>query len=494
MAYIGIDLGSTNIKAALYDTSLHRVAICSRKVEYIREDKRVEFNADGYFCAVIELLKELNQYSLPVKEITLTGQAESLILLGDNGIPLGNAISWMDERSEAECLELAKEFDEETCYAVTGQKSIIPTWPATKIRHMHNHEPEKIAKTRFYVMLKDYIAYRLCGKLVCDKSIATFSFYFDIHKEIYWEAMLQACGIREEQLPPLVEPGTRLGPLRAELSLGQMFNNTQLNIGTLDHFAGMVGTGNIEPGTISESTGTVLGISTLAKLPLSGKESAALHFGPFPGSYVFLQVAESGGFCLEWFRDRFVKEFSLQEIDELILKRGYPNKMLFLPYIMGVNAPDFDADACGVFFGIRADHDNIDFAYAVMEGVAFLLERNIAALKYNTMDFNRIISTGGGAKSDLWSQLKADITGLAVEIPADNEAACLGAAIIGAVECGDFKDYHAAAAACVKFVKRFEPQPNSIFIAKKAGFDALYEGMMKTASIINQYSIQGAKK
>ena len=486
MAYIGVDLGSTNIKAALYDTSIKRVAICSRKVEYIREDKRVEFNADRYFDAVIELLKELNQYGLPIREITLTGQAESLILLDEKGKPLCNAISWMDERSEAECLELAKSFDEETCYAVTGQKSIIPTWPATKILHMKNHDPEMIDRTRFYVLLKDYIAYRLCGKLVCDKSIATFSFYFDIHKECYWKEMLQACGIQEDQLPPLVDPGTRLGSLRTDLSLGQLFNDTQLNIGTLDHFAGMIGTGNIEPGTVSESTGTVLGISTLAKLPLSGKESAALHFGPFPGSYVFLQVAESGGFCLEWFRDRFMKEFSLQEIDELILQRDYPNKMLFLPYIMGVNAPDFDADASGVFFGIRADHDNIDFAYAVMEGVAFLLERNVTALKHNNMKFNRIISTGGGAKSDLWSQLKADITGLAVEIPADNEAACLGAAIIGAVGCGDFKDYQTAVANCVKFVKRFEPKNESRFLSKKAGFGALYEGMMKTTSIINQ--------
>ncbi|NQT59273.1 MAG: hypothetical protein HQ557_09855 [Bacteroidetes bacterium] len=486
MAYIGIDLGSTNIKAALYDNSVKRIAIKSRKVDYFRKDKRVEFNADEYFSAVIDLLKELSQYGLPIQEITLTGQAESLILLGENRKPLCNAISWMDERSEAACLELAKKFDEKICYAVTGQKSIIPTWPATKILHLAHHEPDIFAKTQFYVLLKDYIAYRLCGKLVCDKSIATFSFYFDIHKECYWTDMLNTCGIREDQLPPLVEPGTRLGSLLKELSLEPVFAHTELNIGTLDHFAGMIGTGNIEPGIISESTGTVLGISTLAKVPLTGEESAALHFGPFPGSYVFLQVAESGGFCLEWFRDRFMKDFSLQEIDNLIMQRQYPNKMLFLPYIMGVNAPDFDKDASGVFYGIRSGHDNVDFAYAVMEGVALLLERNIRALNHNNMDFNRIISTGGGANSDLWSQLKADITELAVEIPADNEAACLGAAMIGAVERGDIKDYHEAAVNCVKFVKRFEPRNSRKFLSKKAGFEALYEGMMRTAAIINQ--------
>lgn len=486
MAYIGVDLGSTNIKAALYDDSVKRVALCTREIEYFREDKRVEFNADQYFRTVIDLLNELNRHGLPIEEITLTGQAESLVLLGKDGRPLCNAISWMDERSEAECIELSKEFDEETCYSITGQKSIIPTWPATKILHLAHHEPEIISRTRFYVLLKDYIAYRLCGKLVCDKSIATFTFYFDIHKECYWEEMLTACGIREEQLPPLVEPGTRPGKLLPEFSPGSKFKNAIINIGTLDHFAGMIGTGNIEPGIISESTGTVLGISTLAKLPLSGDVTAALHFGPFPGSYVFLQVAESGGYSLEWFRNQFMEDFSFREIDDLIAKREYPNSMIFLPYIMGVNAPEFDTEASGVFYGIRVDHDRVDFAYAVMEGVALLLDRNIKDLKKANMTFNRIISTGGGAKSDLWSQLKADITGLVVEIPADNEAACLGAAMIGAVERGDIKNYFSAVSRCVKIVKRFEPNTNKSFLSKKAGYDALYEGMKKTAAVIGQ--------
>ncbi|MCF6335930.1 MAG: hypothetical protein L3J12_09330 [Spirochaetales bacterium] len=486
MAYIGVDLGSTNVKAALYDNLVKRIALCARKVEYFREDKRVEFSADEYFRTVIDLLNELSQYGLPIGEVTLTGQAESLVLLDENMKPLGPAISWMDERSEAECIELAKEFDEETCYSITGQKSILPTWPATKILHLAHHEPEIVGRTRYFVLLKDYIAYRLCGKLVCDKSIATFTLYFDIHKECYWEEMLNACGIREDQLPPLVEPGSRPGKLLPELSLGPQFKNSILNIGTLDHFAGMIGTGNTEPGIISESTGTVLGISTLAKLPLAGDESAALHFGPFPGSYVFLQVAESGGYCLEWFRNQFMADFSFREIDDLIAQREYPNSMIFLPYIMGVNAPEFDTLASGVFYGIRADHDRIDFAYAVMEGVALLLERNIKELNHNGMTFNRIISSGGGVKSNLWSQIKANITGLAVEIPADNEAACLGAAMIGAVESGDIKDYYSAVSRCVKIVKRFEPKADNKYLSKRVGFDVLYEGMKRTADSLKE--------
>lgn len=479
MAYVAIDLGSTNIKAALYDNKLKKVAIRSSKVAYDRKGKHIEFDADEYFNLVVSLLKELGKTDLEVHSIVLTGQAESLVLLGKDGKPLRKAISWMDERSEEECRELSEIFDQEICYAVTGQKNIIPTWPATKILHLSKHEPDTIARTSFFVMIKDYIAFRLTGKLVSDKSIATFTFYFNIHTEKYWDAMLKACNIAPEQLPPLADPGTVLGIVTHDLSREPAYRNTLLNIGTLDHFAGMIGTGNIHPGTVSESTGTVLGIAAMAKLPLTGKETATLHYGPFPGSYVFMQVAESGGVCLEWFRSRFMKNLSFKDIDDLAAERGCPNSMIFLPYIVGVNAPEFNEHARGVFYGIHAEHDAVDFACAVMEGVAILLDRNIAEMRKNGIAFDRIISTGGGAKSDLWSQMKADITGLTVEIPADNEAACLGAVIMGAVNDGLFSSYKEAVESAVTIRKKFRPRSIETYSVKKAGFNVLYRALFE---------------
>ena len=486
MASIGLDLGTTNIKAALYDDSLQRTAILSKQVAYLGDKtKVVEFDADAYFMDVINLLKQLNEYERPVERITLTGQAESLIFLDDNCRSVRNGISWMDERAIDECAELAKLFSEKEIYSVTGQKSIIPTWPATKILNLNKHEPEAIKRTRYYVLLKDYIAYRLTGVLAGDKSISTFSLYVDIHKQSYWNKMLSQCGLKSDNLPELVEPGTELGKILPNFSLGVNFSDTLINIGTLDHFAGMIGTGNIEPGVISESTGTVLGISTLANSPLVNNENAPLHIGPFPGSYVLMQVAESGGISLEWFRNTFLKEHSFTDINTEIQKRTRPSGLLFLPYIIGVNAPEFDADACGVFYGIKAGHDVFDFACAVMEGIAFLLERNIRSLSESGKDFKKIISTGGGAKSDLWSQIKADVTGLAVEIPKDNEAACLGAAIMGAVSAGVFDDYTSAASSCVRIHKKFTPSQNSEYRKKKSGFETLYDGMIRTAMVLS---------
>ena len=482
MSQIAIDLGTTNVKVALYDDALGRKAMVSRPVMYFRSGKQVEFDANAYFDSIVEMLKELG--ASDVKCVTLTGQAESLVLLGDDMQPLMNAISWMDERSSDACGELSEKFESGLYYKITGQCAIIPTWPATKILHLGRHAPQLIEKVKYFLLLKDYIVYRLTGKLLADKSIATFSSYFDIHNGTYWEDMLVACAIRPDQLAPLVEPCTIAGSLSSDIRIATGIGDAKVNIGTLDHFAGMIGVGNIAPGAISESTGTVLAMATLAVLPLSGDETAALHYGPFPGSYVFLPTCESGGISLEWFKERFLPNTDYDEINERLSSRQLPGDLLFLPYIAGANAPEYDQNASGVFYGLRTEHDVFDMAGAIMEGVAHLISRNIRDVCPTGNKPKRIISMGGGAKSDIWSKLKADITGLTVEIPEDSEAACLGAAMIGAVSSGSFRNLEEAVAGTVRIKKAFDPETSPIVHAKRRGFDALYDGMIRTAAAI----------
>ena len=494
--HASLDLGSTNIKAALYaGESLSIAAGCSRPMEYFREGNRVEFDADSVIKTMFEMLCELGG-KVPggsIKTITLTGQAESLILLDKNFKPLRRAISWMDERSLTECGVLAQKFSAEEIYNVTGQKAIIPTWPATKIIHLFETEPECIAKTAFFVLLKDYVAWKLSGVFAADKSIATFSLYFDIFRGSYWEKMLDACGIRAAQLPLLIEPCTVMGSINPALNLGAAWSQARVNTGTLDHFAGMIGSGNIAPGALSESTGTVMAMA--AMLPLSGgdcakpssfsaKENAALHYGPFPRTLVLLPVAESGGICLELFRNNFLPGRSFEEINKGILEHADEknNRLIFLPYLAGVNAPEYDRDACGIFYGLRSETNVYDMAKAVMEGVAMLLDRNLAAMRGTGLDFSRIICTGGAAKSDLWCRIKADVCGCEVLVPEDSETACRGAAIIGAVSCGDFCNYEEAVKNCVKIKKQFLPQDIAAYRDKKAGFEILYKAMLETAA------------
>ena len=156
--YIGVDLGSTNLKAALYDENLNCVAQKGAPVAYIREGEFIEFDAEKYFDDLVSVLHDLMAENPgKVLEIALTGQAESLVCLDAEGKAVYNAISWMDERSGEECEILSQQFDAKLCHRVTGQQAVLPTWPATKILWLKRNRPEIFGKVATYMLLKDYI-------------------------------------------------------------------------------------------------------------------------------------------------------------------------------------------------------------------------------------------------------------------------------------------------------------------------------------------------
>ena len=482
--YIGVDLGSTNIKAAIYDKNFNLVDRQSRPVNYIRENGFVEFDAYVYCRDLIGLLADMvkKNHVAKIRQIAFTGQAESLVVLGHHGRPLMNAISWMDERSVEECKVLSCQFDAATCEAVTGQMAVLPTWPATKILWLKNNRPEIYNMADQYMLLKDYIVYCLTGEKVADMSIATFSFYFDIYNKCYWKEMLEAIGVSESQLPRLVEPCSVAGCLTQDVAeqMG-LSTETKVNVGTLDHFAGMIGTGNIEKGGITLSTGTVMALATMSSAREGKNTGIAMHYGFIPDTYVMLPVVESGGVSLEWFK-RSCMKCDYDEMNATLAKRG-GNELLFLPYLVGTSAPEFDAEANGVFWGLRQEHDAIDMAGAVMEGVSFVLRKNCEHIARNGVKLKSIIATGGGAKSAIWCQMQADITGLPVSIPKEKEAACLGAALVAAVSDGRFAGYNEAVHTCVELTHTYEPHPSDRLETKYRRFNALYKAALEISKI-----------
>ena len=483
--YCGIDLGSTNIKVAIYSEDFKLIDRQSRPVDYIRENGFVEFDPARYCRILLHLLGDMVQenHITSIRQIAFTGQAESLVVLDADGNPLMNAISWMDERSTEECKILEQQFPHEVCEAVTGQMAVLPTWPATKILWLKRNRPEIYNAAATYMLLKDYVVWLLTERKCCDMSIATFSFYFDIYKKCYWQEMLNAIGIKESQLPELVEPcsvaGTLLPDLADAMGLAQ---GTQINVGTLDHFAGMIGTGNIAPGGVTLSTGTVMAMAVMADESMSHNTGIAMHYGFLPDTHVMLPVVESGGVSLEWFRRACMKNVTYDEMNRVLAKRA-PNELLFLPYMVGTNAPEFDAEAKGVFWGLRQEHDAIDMAGAVMEGVAHVLNKNLEHIHKNGISLCSIIATGGGAKSPIWCQMYADITGLPVRIPAEKEAACLGAAMIAAVADGKYPDFAAASAELVSFSMEYTPKPSQFYARKYRRFCKLYEAALELNKI-----------
>ena len=482
MGIISIDLGTTNIKAAAYTDSAEQLAIFNHPVTYQRKNAAVEFDPNAYFDSILDLLSQCSKTVVSNNEpvqIVLTGQAESLVLLDADGAPLRPGISWLDMRSEAECQELSHIFPRSVSYPITGQPEIIPTWPLTKLLWIRRHEPNVFSNIAHILLLKDYILYRLTGRFCGEYSIYGFSHYFDIQRKCYWEDILHYCGIQQSQLPELVPPCSVIGNIFPEvLRITQLPEGSYANAGTLDHFSGMLGTGNLAEGNISESAGTVSSIATFVHAPDMSATRLPVYCGPFQDSYIYLPVCESGGISLEWFRKQFLDACDYDLLNQSATVRSFNNELLFLPYITGVNPPDFDPNASGVFFGIRASHDKYDFALAAMAGVAFLLRKNIEYFRANGIPVQQIITTGGGSRSALWCQIKADICGLPVIVPSNEEAPCLGAAMIGAVQNGSYPDFQSAVNKLVDMKRTYLPrQDRQAYEEKYALFLDVYSAL-----------------
>lgn len=484
MGSIAIDLGTTNIKVAAYSDQLAPAGLESHTVAYDRNGDMVEFDPEAYFGTIVDLVAVCRENSAgalgggPVR-IVLTGQAESLVVVGGDMRPLRKGISWLDMRSRKECADLTERFGRDACYAITGQPEIIPTWPLTKILWLRRNEPDLFGRVAKFLLLKDYVLLRLTGECVGEHSIYPFSCYFDIGKKNYWDDALAYCGVSPGQLPELAPPCSDVGELLPEIvSATGLPPGSVANAGTLDHFAGMIGTGNVVEGMVSESAGTVSSIATFVRDPFASTARIPVYCGPFENSYIYLPVCESGGISLEWFRNSFLSDLSFKDIDTACASRDPASRLVFLPYLTGVNPPEFDANATGVFYGAGIQHDKYDFALAIMYGVACLLRKNIDFFKETGIRVDRILSTGGGAKSALWSRIKADVCNLPVVIPENQEAPCLGAAIIGVVTAGAFPDYATAIASAVRLKTIYTPVTNrNIFEEKYQNFRALYEAL-----------------
>ncbi len=483
MGIIAIDLGTTNIKAASYTDDAKPIQLFSEKVIYHSEQTKVTFDPEEYFGSICRLIQKCAAGSgagCSCMQIILTGQAESLVLLGADDHPLMPGISWLDSRSLAQCDELEKQFPPEISYPITGQPKIIPTWPVTKLLWIRQNQPDLFRQIHHIFLLKDYIIYRLTGEAAGEYSIYPFSHYFDLVHKTYWSDILSYIGICESQLPRLVEPCSIVGPLLPSVSRTlSLPPETTVNAGTLDHFAGMIGTGNIRPGKINESAGTVSSIAAFSEKMPSAGSGIPFYCGPFKDSYIYLPVCESGGISLDWFKDEVLNGYSYQELESGIKTCDFTDLPIFLPYITGINPPDYHPGTSGVFYGLHTSHNRFHMAAAVMAGVACLLKKNILHFEMSHIPVNEIISTGGGTHSPLWCQLKADITEKPLIVPDDTQACCLGSAIIASVAKGAYKNFETATHSCVHIKSVYTPTNSPMYQEIYHRFSHVYDSLFK---------------
>jgi sugar (pentulose or hexulose) kinase len=448
MLVYAIDLGTTNLKVALYGEDVRPLALKSARVDYARKGDMVEFDPDQWFDQIIVLMNACYIESGRNTDnedivIALTGQAESIVLVDRDHKVLRPGISWLDTRSGAECIEIADRFDPLESFRVTGQPLVTSTWPATKLRWLKHHEPKILDAAAYVLMLKDFIQMRFTGEILGELSTRAFSYFFDINAADYWDSMMEFCGVHRAQMPTLVNPGTDIGPVRASIkSRLPKAAHYSVNVGALDHFSSMIGTGSYQPGLASESAGTVLSLSVvLDEYRGDHAPIASYHRGVRGSDYVLFDICDSGGVCLDWYMKVTASQFAAQSLDDRLASYDFKSAPIFLPYLIGVNPPDNNSAARGAFVDLTLAHDQVDMLYSVVEGIAHLLRRNVEYCQTIIPNLNSLVSTGGGAESKYWTQLKADTSNCQILVPPDKEAACRGAAIIGLAGRGMIEDY-----------------------------------------------------
>ncbi len=472
---LSLDLGTSNIKGAVFDMSGSEIA--AESVEYFLHtpsENIVENNAESYWNEVKMILKKLSvrlgDKGKRISAIVTSSQGETFIPVDKNIAPLRNAIVWIDMRSIEEVKEIAKNLDLNKLYKMTGYPEADPSWPATRILWIKKNEPDIFSKTYKFILLHDYILYKLSGTLTGEMTTYNSSYYYNIMKFEYIDEILDFIGAAKSKLPEVVETGTIIGSISGEVSDITGFDlKTKVIAGALDQVCGAVGAGNISEGIATETTGSAFAMVVTTDKPVINydyKLPCILH--AVPGKYGLMPYSSTGGMVLKWFKDNFCKEeireasSSGQSVFKLLDKQAESvasgcDGLVMLPFLTGAFFPEYDPSAKAVFFGIGINHTKAHFIRSILESLAFMMKNDIDSINGLGIHINTVISMGGGAASDLWSQIKADVCNVNIEIPSYTESALLGAAIIGGVSMGFYGDYARACKEIVKIKKIFTP-------------------------------------
>ena len=429
-----LDYGTSALKAVLYDEQARALGVASREWVYAYPAPgRIEHPAQLYWQKTVEAVNELLDRCGGRREllcVSVTGQAETLIPLDGDGEALGEAIVWLDTRAQEECERFSREIPAAELYRNTGNTGFDPVMPLLKLAWMRRHEPERYRAARKFLLIKEYIVYRLTGEVAGEYTAQSCSGYFDIVRCDWERSLLRHAGIDEALLPPLYDSQHVVGELcpqaRRLMNLGA---GVKVVNGVLDQCSSALGAGVIDASRVSETTGTVLAVAAALDRFDGGAADMLVLKHALPGKYLALPNCSTAGALLKWFRDCLGAGEDYEQINRAIEAQGREQSgLLFLPHFAGYLSPVNNPRARGVIYGMSLDTTRYDIAHAIMEGVAMLLRENLELLEWHQIRCERVISLGGGARSALWLRIKANVCARSIVTLEDDESTARGCA------------------------------------------------------------------
>jgi len=415
MIYLGIDLGTSEVKVTLVDQAQHILATGSVKLRLSNPHQHwVEQDPEDWWQATLQAIAQVRASAgmafRSLRGIGLSGQMHGATLLDAHHRVLRPAILWNDTRAYAECAELEALVPDSR--AITGNLA-MPGFTAPKMLWLQKNEPALCEQLDKVLLPKDYIAFRLTGEFVSEMSDAAGTLWLDVGKREWSERMLSATGLNTSHMPRLIEGNQVGGQLHSGLCREWGLTQPVMVAGGAgDNAATAVGMGAIAAGNAFLSLGTsgVLFVCNDRFLPNPGQAVHAFCHC-LPQRWHQMSVILSAASSLAWAAS-VTQTRHAGELARLAETADPTQAPVFLPYLSGERTPHNNAQASGVFFGLRGTTDRAALAYSVMEAVAFAMADGYAALRSTGTAITQASFVGGGSRSRFWAELIASATGI----------------------------------------------------------------------------------
>ena len=494
---LGIDVGTTNIKAAVYDLGGQMRTVASAPTPITEASPgQATRDPEALFQATVGVIRQaVAQIEDPqaVVGLSVSSMGESGVPLDARGHPVYPIIVWHDTRTLPYRAWWQAHFGDDRLYAICGlQPGHI--FSLNKIMWLRDHEPEAYGRLASWLSVSDYVAYRLSGERAMSHPQACRTMAFDLHRLDWSPEILEAAGVPASIFPSAVPSGRALGTLRAEAARAcGLSRRTVVAAGGHDHICAAVAAGVSGPGPLLDSIGTVEAV--LAVLDRPQVEPTVRELGlscgvhAVPGRYYLIGGLLGVGPLLSWLVQTILQRPATDQAYHALtdLAQASPrgaHGLYLLPFLTGAGAPRPAPRASGAYLGLRLHHTRADLVRAAFEGLCY-------ELRHLLESFGRVVpaqgsvlrAVGGGARNPFWLQLRADVTGHTVEVPRGTERGALGAALLAGLGAGLYDDLCVQAAAAYGADQVYQPQPDA-HRDYSARYDRTYRGLRQAAELV----------
>lgn len=477
MKIAGLDIGTTGCKLTVFSEEGKDIDRAYLDYPVTRGGSEHEVDAESIMEGVLSVLSAMAEKYPDIRGIGVTSFGETFVFTDGAGKPLHRAMLYTDPRGREECLELTEKMDGRRIAAITGLRP-HEMYSLPKMMWIKKHRPQVYGQAKHAFLMEDYVVFQLTGKAQIDYSLATRTMAFDIASLGWSRELFELAGIDVSLMSEAVPVGTSAGNVLPGIARQTgLSEKTQIVSISHDQVAAAVGAGVFDAQTAVEGAGTVECITPVYEgLP----PSDVMYNGYFsvvpyviPGRYVCYAFSYTGGALIQWCVDTLAKKekelaaesgISVHEYLEREYVREHgegsadkPSGLLVLPHFAGAATPYMDTGSKGALIGLTAAHTVSDIYRACMEGVAYEMLVNLEWLKGSGIHFHMLHATGGGARSAVWTQMKADILNVPFTTLATANAGTVGSAMLTGIAVGCFQNLDEAAAHMVEKTKVYLP-------------------------------------